>query len=89
MADTKKIKEGEFVDLPSDGRERYSTILEKVRKNSVGNKAGMWAFIGEYDNVASARDASARLTREHTKFEFTSRSKGDGTGGRVYARFVG
>lgn len=82
-------KKVEFVELPQDGRSKYKDILESIRLSSTGTNAGRWAYLTEFDKVATSRDAASRLTREHSAFEFTSRSNGDGTGGRVYARFIG
>ncbi len=82
-------KEPEFVDLPEDGRYKFPVQLDAIRKASVGDKAGRWAVIGDYDLVQTARDTVSRLSREHEAFEFTSRSKGDGTGANIYARFIG
>ncbi len=79
----------EFVDLPEDGRTKYPQRLEAIRKASVGPNSGQWALLTDMDKVASARDVTRRLSGEHPEFEFTSRSKGDGTGGNVYARYIG
>ncbi len=83
------MSEPEFVDLPEDGRKKYPKLLEAIRKGSVGSNTGRWAHLADFDKVASARDATRRLNREYPSYEFTSRSSGDGTGGVMYARFVG
>lgn len=86
MADKKDI---EFVDdLPDDGRHKFPALLEEVRLASVGGNA-RWAMIESYKNVASAQDSANRLRKLHPAFEFASRSKGDGTGAVIYARFIG
>ncbi len=79
----------QFVELPEDGRMKYPKLLNAIRRQSIGPNSGQWAHLTDFDKVASARDTARRLAGEYPAYEFTSRSKGDGTGGIVYARYVG
>ena len=84
-----KKNDVEFVDdLPDDGRHKFPALLEEIRVASAGGNA-RWAVLEHYKNVASAQDSANRLRKLHPAFEFASRSKGDGTGALIYARFVG
>ena len=84
-----KKNDVEFVEeLPDDGRHKFPAMLEEIRVASAG-KPARWAVLEDYKNVASAQDSANRLRKLHPAFEFASRSKGDGTGAVVYARFIG
>jgi hypothetical protein len=71
----------EWMDQPSDGRERFPKLLAQIKAEQLASTRhrGMWAKLAEYAVEGSARDAANRLAKKHDEFDFITRKEDEVT----------